>query len=255
MAVGGDHGDGFGFEDQQRAVERVAGFFVRNGEDGARDEGAQRGNGDLDDSTGRELRNLGEVGAGHADHAGIGAASTDLDPVVLEELDGHIAVGEEADVVVKLARWDGAGAGLFDFGGAGGADALIEIRSGDDDLVVVGLEQKIGEDRDGGFAFDDALRGGELTQKILTADGDLHSRSLNRFFLFDSRHDGIPQIDWTHCTPGGAAIRKGTGAQFHSRVMWLECSLWKTGLFCGSRDCGVRDGRRRLLRFLEVVLI
>ena len=208
MTVGGDHGDGFGLEDEQCAVERVAGLLVGDGEDRARDECAQRSDGDLDGAAGGELGNLREVRAGHADHAGVRAAGANLDPVVLEQLDGHVAVAEKADVVVELARGDGAGARLFDFGGARGTNALIQIGGGDDDLVVIGFEQEVGEDGNGGFALDDALRGGKLTQKILTADGDLHSRSLNGFFLFDSRHDGFPRFDWTHCTPDGAGVRK-----------------------------------------------
>ena len=32
---------------------------------------------------GGELGHLGEVGAGHADHLGVGAAGADLDPVVV----------------------------------------------------------------------------------------------------------------------------------------------------------------------------
>ena len=184
----------------------------------------RRGDGDAGDAAFRELGHLGEVGAGHAHHAGVGAAGANLDPVVLKQLDGHVAVAEEADVVVELARGDGAGAGLFDLGGAGGADALIEVGGGDDDAVAVGFEQEVGEDGDGGFALDDALRGSELTQKILTADGDLHSRSLNGLFLFDSRHAGAPpnQLDSLYTRQGG--ILQGALESIHSRVM---CPLEK----------------------------
>jgi hypothetical protein len=48
MAVGGDHGDGFSLEDQEGAVEGVAGFFVGDGEDGAGDEGLEDCDGDFD---------------------------------------------------------------------------------------------------------------------------------------------------------------------------------------------------------------
>ncbi len=47
MAVGRDHGQRLGLDDQQRAVERVARFFVGDGEDGARDERLERDRGML----------------------------------------------------------------------------------------------------------------------------------------------------------------------------------------------------------------
>ena len=48
MSVGGDHGDGFCFKDQEGAVQGVAGFFVRDREDGAADKGFEDGGWDLD---------------------------------------------------------------------------------------------------------------------------------------------------------------------------------------------------------------
>ena len=45
VAVGGDHGERFGLEDEQRAVEGVARLLVRDGEDGLRDEVAEGGDG------------------------------------------------------------------------------------------------------------------------------------------------------------------------------------------------------------------
>ncbi len=118
-------------EHQQGAVEGVAGLLVRDGEDGLRDHVLERGGGDAEGAGGGELGDGGEVGAGHADHLGVGAAGADLDPVVVHELDGDVALGEELDVVVQLAGGDGAGAGLFDLGGAGGADGLVEVGGGD----------------------------------------------------------------------------------------------------------------------------
>jgi hypothetical protein len=182
VAVGGDHGDGFGLEDEQRAVEGVAGFFVGDGEDGAGDEGLEDGYGDLDGGYGGQLGHLGIVGAAEADHLGVGAAGADLDPVVVEELDGDVAVVEELDVIEELAGGDGAGAGFLDFGLGAGADGLVEIGGGDVDLAAFGavgyFDEEVGEDGDGGFALDDGLDGGEFLEQVLTGDGDFHDSPL-----------------------------------------------------------------------------
>ena len=68
--------------------------------------------GDAGGGDGGKLGNLGIVGARHADHLGVGAAAANLHPVVFKQLDGDVAVGQQLDVVVELARGDGAGAGL-----------------------------------------------------------------------------------------------------------------------------------------------
>ena len=108
MPVGGDHGQRLGFEDQQRAVEGVARLFIRDGEDGARDQRLQRDGGDAGGRDRGELRHLGIIGARHADHLGVGAAAANLHPVVFKQLDGDIAVRQQLDVVVELARGNGA---------------------------------------------------------------------------------------------------------------------------------------------------
>jgi len=182
VAVSGYHGDGFGLEDEQGAVEGVAGLFVGDGEDGAADEGPEDGDRNLDRGCGREVGDLGVVGATEADHLGVGASGADLNPMVVEELDGDFAVGEKFDVVVELAGGDGAGAGLFDFGLGGGAEGLVEVGGGDVDDAAIGsiggFDEEVGEDGDGGLAFDDGLDGGELFEEVLTGDGDLHGCSL-----------------------------------------------------------------------------
>ena len=159
VAVGGDHGDRLGLEDEQGAVEGVAGLFVRDGEDGAADEGFEYGDGDLDARDGGQLGDVGVVGAAEADHPGVGAAGADLDPVVVEELEGDVAIVEELDVVVELAGGDGAGAGFFDLGFAAGSDGLVEVGGGDVELAAFGavgdLDEEVREDGDGGLAFDD----------------------------------------------------------------------------------------------------
>ena len=87
-----------------------------------------------------KLGNLRIVGARHADHLGVGAAAANLHPVILKQLDGDVAVGQELDVVVKLARGNGAGAGLFHLDGGAGADGLVEIGGGNVQPVFVGLD-------------------------------------------------------------------------------------------------------------------
>ena len=130
--------------------------------------------GDAGGGDGGKLGNLGIVGARHADHLGVGAAAADLHPVVLEQLDGDVAVGQELDVVVELARGNGAGAGLFDLDRGAGADGLVEVGGGDVQPVVFSFEEKVGQNRNGGFALDDALRCREFLDQILAAYGNLH---------------------------------------------------------------------------------
>ena len=172
VTVGGDHGHGFGLEHQQGAVEGVAGFFVGDGEDGFGDHALEGGRGDLEGAGGGEFGDGGEVGAGHADHFGVGTAGADLHPVVVHQLDGDVAFGEELDVVEELAGGDGAGAGLFDLGGAGGADGLVEVGGGDGELVVGRFEEEVGEDGDGGFTLDHGLRRRQFAEKLDAGDGD-----------------------------------------------------------------------------------
>lgn len=182
MAVGGDHGDRFGLEDQQRAVKGVTRLFVRDGEDGAADEGLEDSGRDADAGGRGQVRDLGVVGAPEADHLGVASAGADLDPVVVEELDGDFAVGEELDVVVELAGGDGAGAGFLDLGFGGGAQGLVEVGGGDVDEATLGaiggVNEEVGKDGDGGLALDDGLDGGELFEEVLAGDGDLHCCSL-----------------------------------------------------------------------------
>ncbi len=137
---------------------------------------------------GGELGNLGVVGARHADHLGVGAAAANLHPVIFKQLDGDVAVGQELDVVVELARGDGAGAGLFHLDGGAGADGLVEIGGGDVEAVALGLDEKVGENRDGGFALDHALRCGEFLHQILAAYGNLHRCPLRGRLLYFSFH-------------------------------------------------------------------
>ena len=93
--------------------------------------------------------------------------------MVVHELHGDVAIGQELDVVVEFARGDGAGAGLLDLRRATGAQRLVEVGGGDGERAVCGFEEKVREDGDGRLALDDGLRGGELAEQLGARDGDL----------------------------------------------------------------------------------
>ncbi len=93
--------------------------------------------------------------------------------MVVHQLDGDVAFGKELDVVVELARRNGAGTGLFDLGGATGAEALVKVGSGDSEPVVGCLEEEVRQDGDGRLALDDGLGSGELAEQLCARDGDL----------------------------------------------------------------------------------
>ncbi len=86
--------------------------------------------------------------------------------MVVHQLDGEVAFGQELDVVVELAGRDGASSGLLDLGRATGLEALVEVGRSDGELVVRGLEEEVGENRDGGLPLDDRLCGGQFAQQF-----------------------------------------------------------------------------------------
>ena len=140
MSVGRDHGDGLGLQQHQRAIQRVARLFVRNREPGARDQAAQNLGWNRDCAGGGKCRQAGEIRLGHADHLGVGTAAANADPVIFQQLDGDVGVGQQLHVVVKFARGDRAGAFFFYFGAARGAQAEIEVGRGERQAVPRGLE-------------------------------------------------------------------------------------------------------------------
>ena len=195
VTIGGNHRQGLSLDDEQGAIQGVARLLVGDGENGARDEGLKRDERNAGGCNRGKLWDLGIVGARHADDFRVGAAAANLHPVVLKQLDGDVAVWKEFDVVVELACGDGAGASLFDLDCSAGADGLVEIGCGDVEAVVLGLEKKIRQDWNGGFALDNALRRCEFPYQILAAYGNLHrcplcGRLLN--FGFTDRHIFTP---------------------------------------------------------------
>jgi hypothetical protein len=140
MSIGCHHRDGFGLQQHEGAVEGVARFFVGYGKSSAGDEATQNLCGNRDCACCRKYRETGEVRLGHADHLGIGTAAANADPVILQQLDGDVGIGQQFYVVVKFAGGDGAGAFFFYFGVARGAQTEIEIGGGECQAVARGLE-------------------------------------------------------------------------------------------------------------------
>ena len=60
--------------------------------------------------------------------------------MVLQQLDGDIAVGQQLHVVIQLARWNGARAFPLHLGRARGPQAEIEISGGNGQPVVGGFK-------------------------------------------------------------------------------------------------------------------
>ena len=195
VSVRGDHGERLSLDDEQGAVQRVAGLLVGDGEDGARDEGLERDERNAGGWEGGKLGNLRIVGASHADDLGVGASAADLDPVVLKKLDGDFTVGQQFDVVVELACGDGAGAGLFYLDGCTGANSLVEVGRRDVQAVIFRFKEKVRQNRNGGFALDHALRRREFSNQILAAYGNLHRCPLCGRLLY------FGFTDWHMYTP------------------------------------------------------
>jgi len=173
VTVRRDHGHRLGLEHQQCAVQRVAALLVGYGEDCLRDHVLERGHGELERACGGKLWDLREVGARHADHLGVGTACANLHPVVVHQLDGDVALGQQLDVVVEFARGNGAGTGLLDLGRATGAHALVEVGCGNRQRIVRRLEEKVREDGNGRLALDDRLSGRQFAQQLGAGDSDL----------------------------------------------------------------------------------
>ena len=168
------------------------------------------------------------------------------------QLDRDVAVGQQLDVVVELARGNGAGAGLLDLGAQEVVMRLVEIGGGDGETAfgLVGFEQEIGQDGDGGLALDDGLGGGELTEQFLLADGDLHGESLNGVLVcFESYagHVRLPEMGcgaWMDCPHSTPEMRPECS---NPNVTILRATgAWKAGRFAGNQDS--LPGQRRVWR-------
>ena len=94
--------------------------------------------------------------------------------MVVHQLDGDVAFGQQANVVVEFTGGDGAGTGLFDFGGAAGAQRLVEVCGGDGEAAgafgafrrLGGFKEEVRQDGDRCFALHDGLCGREFAQQL-----------------------------------------------------------------------------------------
>src|ERR1035441_2043851 len=165
MAVGCNHGQRLGLDNQQSTVEGVARLLVGDGKDSARDEGLERDERDAGGRDRGELWNLGIIGACHAHDFGVGAAAADLHPVVIKQLDGDVSIGQKLDVIVEFACRNGAGTRLFYLDRGTGANGLVKVSRGNVQAIVFSFKEKIRQNRNGGFALDYALRRREFSNQ------------------------------------------------------------------------------------------
>ena len=92
---------------------------------------------------------------------------------VVAELD-HGAVGQLAGDLVQGDRGDGGGAGALDHGIGAVQHLDVEVGGAEADLVALGLDQQVGEDRNGVAALDDGLRLADRLEQRRAFDADLH---------------------------------------------------------------------------------
>jgi hypothetical protein len=69
---------------------------------------------------------------------------------------------QKADEFQKFLGGDSAGAFFLDLGFTRGPDAKLQVRSGNGEAGAFGLDEQVGENRDGGLALNDTLRGVEF---------------------------------------------------------------------------------------------
>ena len=207
-----------------KIVRAISVFSATSGNAGRRD--------------GRELRHLRIVGARHAHHLGVRAAGANLHPVVLQQLDGDIAIGQQLDVVVKLARGNGACARLLHLHRGAGADRLVEIGRGDVQPVALGLDQKVRQNRNRGLALHHALRRGEFLHQFLAAYGNLHRCPLRGrllHFCFHDRHSPTLALEARFrslATLYNTLAASGSGCLFFFLIVFIRALTWawKTGV-------------------------
>ncbi len=123
MPIGGHHGDGFRLQHHQCSIQRVARFFTGDGESSLGNHAAQHLRRNLDDTRSWESREAGEIRLRHSYHFGIGTATANADPVILQQFDGDVRVRQELYVVVQLAGGDGARAFFLHFNAARSSQA------------------------------------------------------------------------------------------------------------------------------------
>ena len=96
--------------------------------------------------------------------------------MVLEQSDGDVGVGQQLYVVIKLARRNCACAFLFHLGVTRCAQAQVEVRRCQRQLVSRSLKKIVGEDGNRGLALHHALSGCQFAKKLKFADRNFHGR-------------------------------------------------------------------------------
>ena len=90
----------------------------------------------------------------------------------------HVAFRQQPHVIQQLARRNGARAFLLHARRAGTADPQFQIRSGQSHAVAGGLQEHVGQDRNGGLLFHHALRQTQFSYQIGLADSEFHGPQL-----------------------------------------------------------------------------
>ena len=180
VAVSGDHGERAWLEHQQRAIQRVTGFFEGDREGGLGDGVRQELRGNFHQRV-RESRERWEIIFGHADQLVVAAVADDVHPMIFQELEFHFAFGQQAQQLEKFLGGDRAGAFFFYLGVAGRADAEFQIGGGDGEAAAFRFHQKIREDGNGGLALDDALRQFEFVQQVRSFYAEFHLGQPSQF--------------------------------------------------------------------------
>ncbi len=84
--------------------------------------------------------------------------------MILKQLEADLFFGQEPNKFEEFFCRDGSGALFFDFSLTRGADAKLEVRSGNGHAATFGFNKQIGEDGDGRLAFDHPLGHGQFVK-------------------------------------------------------------------------------------------
>ena len=149
VAVHRYHRELFVLQFKESAGVNGAGFVVADGKNGLSDHGFELFLWNLEGILVFHRRELGEFFGVGAQNVEFAQAAFDVDHVVFGGKDDDV-VGEFADDFAEEAGAENKGAGGFDFGGDGGADAGLQIVAGQAQFVV-GLQQDTFQSWDGAF--------------------------------------------------------------------------------------------------------
>ena len=173
VAIGRDEGHRVRLQDEERAIQKIAGVFAGDGElrlrhhlldDIPRQLGAERAT---------RLRQRRKVLARQRLHPRVETIGSDLD-AVLVFLDSNVGVWQRLHDLVELLCRQRQSTALRDRRGTPTAQSNLEVGGEELHLVAVRLEQHIREDRNRVLAFDDALEQLQFAQQIGLTDDQFH---------------------------------------------------------------------------------